>query len=93
LLSNGGCKCGVGLPQVGGSCGRIGVDSCEADANLIVIFDAVVRVDVDVSSALGGFSPNEVGVSVFNQGDTTAIVKPTVVRKLSVDFNEPEWPP
>ena len=72
----------LGVP----TCGRVGVDSCEADASLIVIFDAVVRIDVDVSSSLGGFSHYEVGVPVFNQGDTE-MVKPTLVREFSVDSN------
>ena len=84
MLSNGGCKFGVGLPQIGGPCGRVGVDSCEADASLVVILDAVLRVDVDVG---GGFSPYVVGVPVFfNQGDTE-MVKPTLVREFSVDSN------
>ena len=79
MLSNGGCKFGVGLPQIGGPCGRVGVDSCEADASLAVILDAVLRVDVDVGGSLSGFSPYEVGVPVFNQGNTK-MVKSALVR-------------
>ena len=66
-----------------GPCGRVGVDSCEADASLIVIPDAVFRVDVDVGGSLSGFSPYEVGVPVFNQSDTE-MVKSTLVREFSV---------
>ena len=68
----------VGLPQIGGSCGRVGVNSCEADASLVVILDAVVRIDIDVGGSLSGFSPYEVGVPVFHQGDAE-MIKPTFV--------------
>ena len=66
-----------------GPCGRVGVDSCEADASLILIPDAVFRVDVDVGGSLSGFSPYEVGVPVFNQGNTK-MVKSALVREFSV---------
>ena len=86
MLSNGGCKCGVGLPQVGVPCGRVGVDSCEADADLIVILDAVLRVDVDMGGSLSGFSPYDVGLPVFDQGDAE-MIESTLVREFSVDSN------
>jgi hypothetical protein len=40
----------------------VGVDSCEADAGLIVILDAVLRVDIDMGGSLSGFSPYKVRV-------------------------------
>ena len=43
-MSDGGCKCGVGLPPIGGRCGCVGVNSGEADASLVVILDAVIRI-------------------------------------------------
>ena len=69
LLSNGGCECSVGLPKIGGPCGRVGINSGEADAGLVMSIDVVIGVAVDVSGSLGRFSSYEVRVSVSNQGD------------------------
>ncbi len=77
-MSDGGFKCGVGLPPIGGPCGRVGVNSGEVDASLVLILDAVIRIDVDVSGSLVGFSSYEVGVPVFYQGDTE-MIEPTCI--------------
>ena len=64
-------------PSDWGPCGRVGIDSGEADASLVVILDAaVIVVDVDLSGSLGGFSSYQVGVPVFYEGDTE-MVEPT----------------
>ena len=76
MLSNGGCKCRVGLPQIRGPCRRVGVDSCETDASLIVSLDIIIQVDVDMSGSLSGLSPYEVEVPVFDQGDAE-MIEPT----------------
>ena len=62
--------------QIEDPCGRVGINLGEANASLIVILDAVVLVDVDVSGSLSGFSSYEVGVPVFYQGDTE-MIEPT----------------
>ena len=48
LLADGCCQSGVGLPEVGGSGGIFRVDSTEANADLIVVVDVIVIVDVDM---------------------------------------------
>ena len=49
--------------------------------------DIVIRVEVDImGGSLSGFSPYEVRVFVFDQGDTE-VVESTLVREFSVDSN------
>ena len=67
--------------------GGVSVNSCKADAGLIVSLDVVIRVDIDMGGSLSGLSPYEVGVvPVFDQGNAE-MVESTLVREISVDSN------
>jgi len=55
-------------------------------ARRMQICDVVIRVDIDMGGSLNGFSPNEVGVPVLDQGNAE-MVESTLVREISVDSN------
>jgi hypothetical protein len=66
----------VAASAVLGPCGRIAINTGEADESLMVILDTIIGIDIDVSGSLSGFSSNEVRVPVFYLGDTE-MIKPT----------------